>query len=80
MTGIGQVAFPEQAAGSLIVQEGKAIGSRLIGQSFTEPEVLLEPPVGDQALSYNASASTGSNQGPLNPAIDRTPSRHASRL
>jgi potassium-transporting ATPase KdpC subunit len=69
VTGIGQVAFPEQAAGSLIVKEGKAIGSRLIGQSFTEPKYFWSRPSATGPYPYNASASTGSNQGPLNPAL-----------
>jgi K+-transporting ATPase ATPase C chain len=69
VTGIGHVAFPEQAAGSLIVKEGKAIGSRLIGQSFTEPKYFWSRPSATGPYPYNASASTGSNQGPLNPAL-----------
>jgi K+-transporting ATPase ATPase C chain len=69
VTSIGQVAFPEQAAGSLIVKEGKAIGSRLIGQSFTEPKYFWSRPSATGPYPYNASASTGSNQGPLNPGL-----------
>ncbi len=69
ITGIARIAFPEQAAGSLIVKDGKAIGSRLIGQSFTEPRYFWSRPSATGPYPYNASASTGSNQGPLNPAL-----------
>jgi potassium-transporting ATPase KdpC subunit len=69
VTGIARIAFPEQAAGSLIVKDGKAIGSRLIGQSFTEPRYFWSRPSATGPYPYNASASTGSNQGPLNPAL-----------
>ena len=69
VTGIARIAFPEQAAGSLIVKDGKAIGSRLIGQSFTEPKYFWSRPSATGPYPYNASASTGSNQGPLNPAL-----------
>jgi potassium-transporting ATPase KdpC subunit len=69
VTGIAQIAFPEQAAGSLIVKDGKAVGSRLIGQSFSEPRYFWSRPSATGPFPYNASASTGSNQGPLNPAL-----------
>ena len=57
--GIGQVLFPKQAAGSLIECGGQLIGSRLIGQHFTEPD------------PYNAATSSGSNLGPLNPTLKK---------
>jgi potassium-transporting ATPase KdpC subunit len=69
VTGIAQIAFPEQAAGSLIVKDGKAVGSRLIGQSFSESRYFWSRPSATGPFPYNASASTGSNQGPLNPAL-----------
>lgn len=63
MTGIGQVLFPSQAGGSLIVRDGKVVGSTLIGQDFTRPEYLHgRPSATDPA--YNAGASTGSNLAP----------------
>ncbi len=69
VTGIGQVAFADQAAGSLIVRDGKTVGSRLIGQSFSSPGYFWGRPSATGPMAYNASGSSGSNQGPLNPAL-----------
>ena len=69
VTGIAKVAFPEAANGSLIVKDGKAVGSRLIGQNFTDPKYFWGRPSATGPMPYNASASSGSNQGPLNPAL-----------
>jgi K+-transporting ATPase ATPase C chain len=69
VTGIGQAVFPEQAAGSLILRDGKPVGSSLIGQSFSEPKYFWGRPSATGPMPNNASASSGSNQGPLNPAL-----------
>ena len=69
VTGIGQVLFPEQAAGSLITHDGKPVGSRLIGQNFTDPKYFWGRPSATSPQPYNAAASGGSNLGPLNPAL-----------
>jgi len=69
VTGIVKVAFPDAAAGSLIVKDGKAVGSRLIGQNFRDPKYVWGRPSATAPQPYNASASGGSNQGPLNPAL-----------
>jgi len=69
VTGLAQVLFPAQASGSLIVREGKAVGSRLIGQSFSEPKYFWSRPSATAPQPYNALASSGSNLGPLNPAL-----------
>ena len=69
VTGIGQALFPEQAAGSLIERDGKLIGSRLIGQNFTDPQYFWGRPSATAPQPYNAAASGGSNLGPLNPAL-----------
>lgn len=63
---IGQGVFPDKAAGSLIVEDGKAIGSRLIAQPFTRPEFFWPRP---SAVSYDASASGGSNLSANNPKL-----------
>lgn len=68
-TGIAKIVFPHQAAGSLVMKDGKAVGSTLIGQSFTEPKYFWGRPSATGPTANNASASSGSNQGPLNPAL-----------
>lgn len=69
-TGLAQVLFPARANGSLIVdKDGKAIGSSLIGQSFTEPRYFWGRPSATTPMANNGASSTGSNQGPTNPAL-----------
>ena len=69
VTGIAQLAFPDQAAGSLLQRDGKPVGSMLIGQNFQDPKYLWGRPSATGPQPYNASNSGGSNQGPLNPAL-----------
>lgn len=80
MTGIAQVLFPRQAAGSLIVKDGKVVGSELIGQNFTEdryfhgrPSATSAPDPNDPTKTvsapYNAGNSSGSNAGPTSKAL-----------
>jgi len=69
VSGVARVMFTEQAAGSLIVQDGKPVGSALIGQNFSSPKYFWGRPSATGPQPYNASASSGSNQGPLNPAL-----------
>jgi len=69
VTVVARLAFPAQAAGSLIMREGKPIGSRLIGQSFTDPKYFWGRPSATTPQPYNGTASSGSNLGPLNPAL-----------
>lgn len=68
-TGLGKVLFSSQADGSLIVREGKVVGSRLIGQSFTDPKYFWGRPSATGPMSNNAAVSSGSNLGALNPAL-----------
>src|ERR1700722_14063617 len=74
VTGIAQAAFPIQANGSLVVRQGKPVGSRLIGQSFDDPgyfwgRLSATADANGKPLAYNGAASTGSNFGPTNPAL-----------
>ncbi|MEF8720110.1 MAG: potassium-transporting ATPase subunit KdpC [Candidatus Accumulibacter necessarius] len=69
VTGVARLAFPAAASGSLIIREGKPIGSELIGQNFTEPRYFWGRPSATAPQPYNAAASSGSNLGPLNPAL-----------
>lgn len=79
VTGLAQLLFPEQANGSLIVRDGKVIGSRLIGQYFDKPEYFWGRPSATAPFPYNAAASGGSNLGPTNPAlIDAVKARAAA--
>lgn len=61
ITGIAQVVFPQKANGSLIIENGKVIGSSLIGQKFDNPKYIYPRP---SAVDYNASGSGASNLGP----------------
>ena len=69
IAGVAKTAFPHQAAGSLIYQDGKLIGSTLIGQSFSDPKYFWGRPSATTPQPYNGLASSGSNLGPLNPAL-----------
>jgi potassium-transporting ATPase KdpC subunit len=69
VTGIAQLVFPRQANGSLIVRDGKVVGSSLIGQPFDDPKYFWGRPSATSPFPYNAASSSGSNQGPTNPAL-----------
>ena len=69
VTGLANSLFPVQAGGGLIVRDGKPVGSGLIGQNFVDPKHFWGRPSATGPMPYNAAASGGSNQGPLNPAL-----------
>ncbi|MCE4060082.1 potassium-transporting ATPase subunit KdpC [Pandoraea sputorum] len=69
VTGIGRAAFSREAAGSLIYKDGKAVGSSLIGQNFDEPKYFWGRLSATSPNPNNATASGGSNFGPLNPSL-----------
>jgi K+-transporting ATPase ATPase C chain len=75
VTGIAQIVFPYQANGSIIVKDGKAVGSELIGQQFDDPKYFWGRLSATSTFAYNAynaealTGSSGSNYGPLNQAL-----------
>jgi len=74
VSGIAQAAFPEKANGSLVLEHGKPVGSRLIGQSFDAPRYFwgrlsATSDASGKPLPYNGAASVASNLGPTNPAL-----------
>jgi potassium-transporting ATPase KdpC subunit len=70
VTGIGQALFGDAANGSVIESGGKAVGSRLLGQPFTGANYFWSRPSATSPQPYNGAVSSGSNQGPLNPALE----------
>jgi len=86
VTGIAQVIFPSQANGSLIVKNGKAVGSALIGQQFDDPKYFWGRLSDTGDFPYNAfnaatlTGSSGSNYGPLNPALTAAVKARADAL
>ena len=81
VTGIGQLAFPAQAGGSLIRDaRGQVIGSALIAQNFAQPKYLHPRPSAAGSDGYDASGSSGSNLGPLNPDLAMRVAKDAAGL
>jgi K+-transporting ATPase ATPase C chain len=72
VTGIARLAFPRKASGSLILRDGRASGSELIGQPFDDPRYFWGRPSATGPHPYNAAASSGSNLGPANPSLANT--------
>jgi K+-transporting ATPase ATPase C chain len=69
VTGVAQTVFPQQANGSLVVVDGKTVGSALIGQTFTDPGHFWGRPSATGPMPYNAANSAGSNLSPTAPAL-----------
>jgi K+-transporting ATPase ATPase C chain len=69
VTGAAQTVFPHQANGSLVTDGDEVVGSALVGQSFTDPAYFWGRPSAAGPFPYDAMTSSGTNQGPLNPAL-----------
>lgn len=69
ITGIAQLLFPHQANGSIIMKNGKAVGSKLIGQQFDDPKYFWGRLSATTPYPYNGASSSGSNLGPGNPDL-----------
>jgi potassium-transporting ATPase KdpC subunit len=69
VTAIGKLAFPSQAAGSLVMHHNEVVGSALIGQSFQDPQYFWGRLSATAPMPNNGAASGGSNFGPTNPAL-----------
>jgi len=83
VTGIGQAAFHDQVNGSIVQSGDRAVGSRLLGQPFSDPKHFWSRPSATGPQPYNGAVSSGSNQGPINPALeaavrDRIAALHAA--
>jgi K+-transporting ATPase ATPase C chain len=79
VSGIGRVVFPDQADGSIVMKDGKPVGSMLIGQAFSSPQYFWGRPSATGPMPDNDESSSGSNFGPTNPAqIDAVKQRVAA--
>jgi potassium-transporting ATPase KdpC subunit len=79
ITGLAQVLFPERANGQLVTRNGKVVGSRLIGQSFSSPGYFYSRP-SSAGTGYDSSNSSGSNLGPTNQSLIARVRGDADRL
>ncbi|MEI6503794.1 MAG: potassium-transporting ATPase subunit KdpC, partial [Armatimonadota bacterium] len=80
VTAIAQAAFPHQANGSLLVRDGRSVGSELIGQQFDSPRYFWGRPSATTPTAYDAAASAGRNCGPLSPALKEAVARRIADL
>lgn len=80
VTGMAQLVFPHEANGSLITVQGRVIGSELIGQPFSAPMYFWGRLSATAPFPYNGAASSGSNLGPLNPALHKNATERTAEL
>lgn len=80
VTAIAQLMFPNQANGSIILNKEQQIGSSLIGQSFTSSKYFWSRMSATSVTPYNAAASSGSNYGPMNPALTESATARITAL
>lgn len=80
VTGLAKVLYPKNASGSLVYKGDQPIGSEIIGQNFTDAKYFWGRPSATGPQPYNATASSGSNLGPLNPALAEAVKGHIETL
>lgn len=80
VTAVAQLMFPHQANGSIVLNKERQIGSSLIGQSFTSPTYFWSRLSATSNMPYNAAASSGSNYGPMHPALTETATARIAAL
>jgi potassium-transporting ATPase KdpC subunit len=80
MTGVAQALFREQANGSVVHRDRRAVGSALVGQEWTSPRYFWGRPSATSPTAYNGASSGGSNLGPTNPALHAAVRERAERL
>ena len=80
ITAIGQIVFPRRADGSIVFRNGKPVGSSLIGQEFSDPKYFWGRLSATSPTGYNPLPSSGSNFGPLNPALREQVEKRVKRL
>ena len=80
MTALGALAFPGPANGSIVVRDGRALGSSLLGQPFSGPGYFWGRPSATGPQAYNGGASTGTNQAATNPALASAVVERIARL
>ncbi|HEV2623236.1 MAG TPA: potassium-transporting ATPase subunit KdpC [Frateuria sp.] len=80
VTGMAQLLFPAQANGSLVLKDGRPIGSALLGQAFTAPGYFWGRPSATLPNPYNGASSGGSNLGPANPALRQAVKQRITQL
>ena len=77
---IGRLAFATEIEGSVLERDGQAVGSRLLGQPFSSPQYFWSRPSATGPVPYNGAGSSGSNQGPLNPALEEAVAERIAAL
>ena len=77
---IGRLAFSTEIEGSVLERDGRAVGSRLLGQPFSSPQYFWSRPSATGPVPYNGAGSSGSNQGPLNPALEEAVAERIAAL
>lgn len=80
VTGVARLLFPSQAAGSVIVEDGEALGSSLIGQPTSSPRYFHGRPSATGRVPYDSLSSAASNLGPLNPALSQAVAARSAAL